>query len=235
MRRVTCRAKKIRTFRIPHLRTIAFPAMRAAKSQPSTGLQSPAAPCVAPCPSTTVMLIPPSNPTSIATWASRFAVAAKTVRASHCRYSERPCGRGRMTSLPGNRLDLRRASLVVTTNLCLHSRKALAREPTRESTLVAAAYQTMKMGRNETAASFWQRAIATNPWRSDYHAELGLVYFNAGNWSASAAACRDALQLRASWVEVRKRLVQCYRYLGDQNSRASEQETVRAFESPALR
>jgi Flp pilus assembly protein TadD len=113
--------------------------------------------------------------------------------------------------------------------------KALLREPTRESTLVGAAYQTMKMGRLEDAVGFWQRAIAINPWRSDYHAELGLVYFNEGSWNAAAAACRDALGLRASWVEVRKRLVQCYLYLGDTEAALREQETVRAFEPPALR
>ena len=71
--------------------------------------------------------------------------------------------------------------------------KALAREPTRESTLVGAAYQCMKIDRRQDAVGFWQRAIAKNPWRSDYHAELGLVYFIDGNWTAAAAACRDAL------------------------------------------
>ena len=71
--------------------------------------------------------------------------------------------------------------------------KALAWEPTRESTLVAAAYLTTKMGRRQEAAGFWQRAIAVNPWRSDYHAELAHVYFYDGKWNAAAAACRDTL------------------------------------------
>ena len=71
-----------------------------------------------------------------------------------------------------------------------------------------------------------------NPWRSDYHAELGLVYFDDGNWTAAAAACRDALRLRASWVEVRKRLVQCYLHLGNTEAALSEHETVRAFRIP---
>jgi Flp pilus assembly protein TadD len=113
--------------------------------------------------------------------------------------------------------------------------ESLAYEGTRESTLVAAAYQTMKMGRRQDAVRFWQRAISINPWRSDYHAELGLVYFDQGNWSAAAAACREALRLRASWLEVRKRLVQCYLYLGDNKAALSEQEIVRAFDSPAPR
>jgi hypothetical protein len=106
--------------------------------------------------------------------------------------------------------------------------KALALEPKRESTLVGAAYQSMKMDRRQDAVGFWQRAIAQNPWRSDYHAELGLVYFNDGNWSASAAACRDALALRASWLDVRKRLVQCYLRMGNADAALAEQESVLA-------
>jgi Flp pilus assembly protein TadD len=104
--------------------------------------------------------------------------------------------------------------------------KALAREPSRESTLVGAAYQCMKMGRRQDAAGYWQRAIAKNAWRSEYHAELGLVYFDDGNWTAAAAACRDALRLRASWVEVRKRLVQCYLRMGNADAALAEQESV---------
>jgi hypothetical protein len=34
---------------------------------------------------------------------------------------------------------------------------------------------------------------------------------------------------------VRKRLVQCYLYLGDTNAAQSEQEIIRAFDSPAPR
>jgi hypothetical protein len=107
--------------------------------------------------------------------------------------------------------------------------KTLNWEPTRESTLVAAAYLTMKLGRRRDAISFWQRAIAINPWRSDYHAELALVYFDDGNWNAAAAASRDALELRPSWVDVRKRLAQCYRHLGEFEAALGEEETIRGF------
>ena len=111
--------------------------------------------------------------------------------------------------------------------------KALAREPTRESTLVAAAYQTAKMDRRLDSVGFWQRAIAVCPSRSDYHAELALVYFHDANWSEAAAAFRNSLRLRPSWVEVRQWLVECYIHLGDAEGATEERETLRGFDPPA--
>ncbi len=107
--------------------------------------------------------------------------------------------------------------------------KALATEPKRESTLVAAAYLTAKIGRRDDAAAFWQRAIAVNRWRSDYHAELANVYLYDGKWKEAAAACRDTLELRPTWVEVRRWLVRCYERLGDTEAARREQGIVLGF------
>jgi hypothetical protein len=112
--------------------------------------------------------------------------------------------------------------------------RVCAWEPSRESTLVAAAYLTTKMGRREEAAGFWQRAIAVNPWRSDYHAELANIYVYDGKWKEAAAACRDTLDLRPTWVEVRKWLVRCYGYLGESEAARREQEIVLGFGAVAL-
>jgi len=110
--------------------------------------------------------------------------------------------------------------------------RALTREPGRESSLVGAAYLAVKMDRRHDAAAYWQRAIAVNPWRSDYRAELALVYFHDRNWQASADACRETLRLNSSWVEVRKWLVQCYLQLGNVEAARSELETVLGFDPP---
>ncbi len=107
--------------------------------------------------------------------------------------------------------------------------KALATEPKRESTLVAAAYLTAKMGRREDAAAFWQRAIAVNPWRSDYLTELANVYMYDGKWKEAAAACGETLKLRPTSVKVRKWLVRCYDHLGDTEAARREQEIVLGF------
>jgi tetratricopeptide (TPR) repeat protein len=111
-------------------------------------------------------------------------------------------------------------------------RRALGQEPARESTLVAAAYLAVKMDRRTDAAAYWQRAVNVNPWRSDYHAELALVYFRDRNWQASADACRAALRLNSCWVDVRKWLVQCYLHLGSADVARSELETVLGFDPP---
>ncbi len=93
--------------------------------------------------------------------------------------------------------------------------EALALEPGRESALVAAARQAAKLDRRSRAVSYWQRAIAICPWRPEYHAELGLVYFRDANWSASIAACQAALRLNPFWVEVRKGLIRSHLNRGE--------------------
>jgi tetratricopeptide (TPR) repeat protein len=109
---------------------------------------------------------------------------------------------------------------------------ALAQEPGRESALVGAAYLTVKMDRRKDAAFYWRRAIMANPWRSDYRAELALLYLRERNWQASADACRETLRLNPSWVEVRKWLVQCYLQLGNPEAARGELETVLGFDPP---
>jgi predicted CXXCH cytochrome family protein len=111
-------------------------------------------------------------------------------------------------------------------------KKALAHEPSRESTLVAVAYQAVKMDRRQEAVTYWLRAIAVNPWRSDYHGELALVYFRDRNWRASADACRDALLLNPSWVDVRRWYFQSLANLGEIDAAQRELAILLAFDPP---
>jgi len=109
---------------------------------------------------------------------------------------------------------------------------ALNLDPARESTLVAAAYLATKMARHQDAVGYWRRAIVVNPWRSDYHAELALISFHDRRWNESADACREALRLNPSWLEVRKWLVQCYLHLGKLDAARAELEIVLGFDPP---
>ncbi len=111
-------------------------------------------------------------------------------------------------------------------------RIALTMEPGRESALVEAARVAVKLNQRRDAAAYWRRAIATNRWRSDYHAELALLDFRDGDWQASADACREALRLNASSVTVRKLLVQCYLNLGNVEAARGELATVLGFDPP---
>ena len=76
--------------------------------------------------------------------------------------------------------------------------KAIIMDPRRESALVEAARVAAILNRRKDAAAYWERAIAINPWRSDYYAELAFVYFNDGDWQASAGAAGQALRLNSS-------------------------------------
>jgi hypothetical protein len=111
-------------------------------------------------------------------------------------------------------------------------RNALSLQSGRESALVAAAHVAAKMDRRQDAVAYWQRAIDTNPWRSDYHAELAFVYFHDRNWRASADSCRETLRLNSSSVKVRKLLVQCYLNLGNFEAARGELKTVLGFDPP---
>jgi Tetratricopeptide repeat/Doubled CXXCH motif (Paired_CXXCH_1)/Cytochrome c554 and c-prime len=111
-------------------------------------------------------------------------------------------------------------------------RKALSIEPGRESAVIEAARVAVKLDQRQDAATYWQRAIAINPWRSDYHGELARVYFSDRDWQASADACLQALRLNSSWLKVRKLLVQCYLNLGNIEAARGELETVLGFDPP---
>jgi predicted CXXCH cytochrome family protein len=110
--------------------------------------------------------------------------------------------------------------------------KALSLQPNRESSLAGAAYSAAHGGRREDSIRYWNRAIAINAWRSEYHAELALLYFQSRDWQAAATACRDALRLNPAKLEVRKLLVRCLLRLGDQPAARAEFDTLMAFNPP---
>jgi tetratricopeptide (TPR) repeat protein len=110
--------------------------------------------------------------------------------------------------------------------------KALELEPERESAMVEAARAAARLGKRREAIDLWQRAIASDRWRSDYHGELAFVYFGAKDWKAAAECCRKAIKLNGSWLGVRKLLIQCYLNLGKCDLAREELGTVLGFDPP---
>jgi Tetratricopeptide repeat/Cytochrome c554 and c-prime len=106
----------------------------------------------------------------------------------------------------------------------------LTKEPDRESSLTGAGQVAAQAGRVDDAITCWRRAIAISPWRSDYHAELALLYFRRRNWRAVAEASRIALRLNPADLEIRKLLVRCYLRLGDPEAARTEFTTLLAFD-----
>jgi tetratricopeptide (TPR) repeat protein len=111
-------------------------------------------------------------------------------------------------------------------------RVALNKDPNRESLLTEAAFQAAQAGQRPDAITYWQRAIAMNPWRSDYHAELAALHFQGRDWHAAAEACRKAVRLNPAELEVRKLLVRCYLRLGNPQAARRELDNLLGFNPP---
>jgi Flp pilus assembly protein TadD len=109
---------------------------------------------------------------------------------------------------------------------------AISGDPTRETALGGAASLASRSGHYQDAISLWQRAIAINPWRSDYHAELALAQLKVHDWNAAASSCQEVLRLNPTFVDVRKWLVRCYLHLGRIEAARKELEIVLDFDPP---
>jgi Tfp pilus assembly protein PilF len=88
-------------------------------------------------------------------------------------------------------------------------RTALAKSATNEGTLVAAGTRAAQLKKREEALGDFERAVAINPWRSDYHQVLALLHSERHEWSAAIEAARTSLRLNPSNHEARMLLIQC--------------------------
>ena len=85
---------------------------------------------------------------------------------------------------------------------------------------------------HKDAIDFWKRAIAINPWRSDYYAGLARAAVQTRDWSVAAEACQKALHLNPTLLDVRKWLVQCDLHRGKRDAARSELDTLLGFDPP---
>jgi tetratricopeptide (TPR) repeat protein len=84
------------------------------------------------------------------------------------------------------------------------------------------------------AREMLQKAIAVDPWQSDYHLALAMVCGQMEDWSAAIAACRGALSKNPELLDARSLLVQCYLRAGETKKADAEfQVMLRLF--PASR
>jgi Flp pilus assembly protein TadD len=110
----------------------------------------------------------------------------------------------------------------------------LAIEPRRELALRAAGRVLTELKRPVLAREMLQKAIAVDPWQSDYHLALAMVCGQMDDWSAAIAACREALSKNPELLDARSLLVQCYLRAGETKKADAEfQVMLRLF--PASR
>jgi len=83
-------------------------------------------------------------------------------------------------------------------------------EPGRELTLRASGRLLARLERPELARSALRKAIAVNPWQSDYHLALASACYQCRDWPGAVAACRDAIRLNPELFAARSLLVQSY-------------------------
>ena len=81
-------------------------------------------------------------------------------------------------------------------------------KPNDEATLVAAATREAQLAHRDEALVNIQRAIAINPWRSDYHQLVALLRFEKNEFDLSIDAAKTALQLNPSGLAPRMLLIQ---------------------------
>ena len=87
-------------------------------------------------------------------------------------------------------------------------------------------------GRRQEALDSWRRDGAVNPWRSDDRARLAALHFQARDWHAATQACREALRLNPTNLEVRKLLVRCDLHLQAPGAARREFQTRLGFDPP---
>ena len=110
----------------------------------------------------------------------------------------------------------------------------IAIEPGRELALRAAGRVLTDLKRPVLAREMLQKAIAVDPWQSDYHRALAMVCGQMEDWSAAIAACREALSKNPELLDARSLLVQCYLRAGETKKADAEfQVMLRLF--PASR
>jgi Tfp pilus assembly protein PilF len=109
---------------------------------------------------------------------------------------------------------------------------ALSRAPNRETTLVGAAFFAEHLKERDQAVSYWRRAIAVDPWRSDYHTALAGQLFEGDQWTEAAEECRHALRLIPANHQARVVLIKCLLRSGAADKARAEFDTLLEFDPP---
>ena len=83
-------------------------------------------------------------------------------------------------------------------------------DPGHELTLRSTGLLQAGLQRLESAHSVLQKAIAINPWCSDYRAAFAQVCYQADDWPGAIAACHSAIRLNPELTATRSLLIQSF-------------------------
>jgi hypothetical protein len=103
---------------------------------------------------------------------------------------------------------------------------ALAKAPRREEALTYAAYLAGADGRADTAVGYWRRAIALNPWCSQYRYRLARLLTELERWPEAVAEGEAAVRLNPFSEDVRLLLIRGYLNTGKKDRANAELDTL---------
>lgn len=105
---------------------------------------------------------------------------------------------------------------------------ALAKAPERELTLTYAAALATALQQKDAAIAYWRRAIAVDPWNSQYHSQLAQLLAGQGRWPEAEEASAAALRLNPLSDEIRILRVTCLIRTGSKDRAWTEFEPLLA-------
>jgi Flp pilus assembly protein TadD len=108
----------------------------------------------------------------------------------------------------------------------------LEKAPEREATLARATILAERLRRWDLAVEYARRALQVNPWRWEYHHELGMINAQLRDWPAAIVSCRKALQLHPASLVSRAQLLNSYIQMGDKANAQAEFEVYLRFNPP---
>ena len=143
-----------------------------------------------------------------------------------------PCSR-RPSATARRRPPANRSAMPWGSSTAREERSALSRglriEPDRELTLRSAGRVLADLQRPEPGTRGVQKAIAVDPWRSDYHMAMARACAQAQDWPGAVAACREAMRIDPELFEARSLLIQCYLRSGEPAKADAEFRTLLRF------
>jgi tetratricopeptide (TPR) repeat protein len=99
---------------------------------------------------------------------------------------------------------------------------ALARDPNRERSLVAAASFAEESKRADLALSYWHRAVAANPWIPQYRQHLAGLLLDRGAWDELPGEAQAWLRLDPGSAEARMLWITCLAHDGKKTEARAE-------------
>jgi Tfp pilus assembly protein PilF len=98
----------------------------------------------------------------------------------------------------------------------------LAQAPHREKSLAQAAVVAQNQRQPAQALSYWRRAVAENPHRADYRADLSRLLVEQKSWDEARPQCAAWLRLDPASIEARFFCVRCLLKTGDKAAALAE-------------